>query len=57
MVERVFDHIEQRVVFREHVTRDVEELPEFTQEMLDLAVASRSNDHEQCCRRGVPPLP
>ena len=27
MVERVFDHIEQRVVFREHSTRDIEELP------------------------------
>ena len=48
MVERVFDHIEQRVVFREHSTRDVEELPSRVAPENDFAVGPSGRAFLDC---------
>ena len=48
MVERVFDHIEQRVVFREHSTRDVEKLPSRVAPENDFAVGPSGRAFLDC---------
>ena len=48
MVERVFDHIEQRVVFREHLTRDIEELPSRVVPFNGFAVGPRGRAFLDC---------